>query len=368
MRDSGRAWSKTNSNHIICIVSEMAGILKYMPTLSETIYETKTIFKWLGLILGGVLLIFILIALKNSFFPAPPPPPQVSFGKLPPADFVLNAASKNYSYSLDTISGSLPALPAQIKVFEMQEAQPDLLALSKAQSIVTNVGFSTSPLKISDNIYQWRDDAGRVLTMNIETQNFNVFSNFITKSNQPNFDKDVQSAITTASNFLTSTNLMPADIDPSKTQTTLLAVDNLTIVPATSLSSTKFVSVNFFQKAFSGFPILYPGFSTSPINFLIGQVNGDSQVVAANFFYQKISSISSTYPIKTSSMAFDDLKKGNAYVASSQNSKSVLIKNIYPAYYVSEAKQDFFLPIIVLQGDNGFVAYENAIRDEWVNK
>lgn len=338
-----------------------------MPTLSQTIYETKTIIKWIGALLGIIFLIFLLFALKNKFFPAPPPPPQVSFGKLPQPDFVENLAGKSFSYNLDTISGNFPSFPTQVKVYKMAQEQPDLLALSKAQSIVQNVGFNSSPTKISDNVYQWKD-LNRTLTMNITDSSFNLFTNFLSDPNRPIFNSDTQTAIKAAQNFMESMGITPQDIDPGQTSSSLFSIKNFSLVPATSLSGTQIVRVDFFQKPIDNIPTFYTRFSVSPIEFLIGQSGSDIQVVGASFFHQQISNNSSTYPIKNASLAFEDLKKGKAYMAVSQNGQNISIKKVSLGYYISERKQDYLLPIIVFEGDNGFVAYVPAVTDGWVNK
>lgn len=338
-----------------------------MPTLSQTIYETKTITKWIGVLFGVIFLIFLLLAVKNKFFPAPPPPPQVSFGKLPQPDFVQNLTGKSFSYNLDTISGNFPSFPTQVKVYKMAQDQPDLLALSKAQSIVQNVGFNNSPTKISDNVYQWKN-GGKTLTMNIIDSSFNLSTNFLSDPNRPIFGSDSETAIKTAQNFIESMGLTPQDIDPTQTTSSLFSIKNFSLVPATSLSSAQIIGANFFQKPIDNLPTFYTRFSASPINFLVGQTGSDVQVVEANFFHQQISNTSSTYPIKSASVAFEDLKKGKAYMAVSQSGQDISIKKISLGYYISERKQGYLLPIVVFEGDNGFAAYVPAITDEWVNK
>src|SRR5258708_524853 len=131
-----------------------------MPTLSQLTGETRTIFKLLGVLLGAIFLIFLLIGIKNFLFPAPPPAPTVSFGKLPPLDFP--PTSKNFTYKIDTVTNSLPKLISQEKVFKMEDEKADLLALSRANDKVRQVGFSQKGTKISENVYQWKDvDTGR---------------------------------------------------------------------------------------------------------------------------------------------------------------------------------------------------------------
>lgn len=199
--------------------------------------------------------------------------------------------------------------------------------------------------------------------MNIQTQNFSMFSDFLSNPNQPLFGQTEDKAISVSQNFLSGMGLMPQDMDIP--QTALFSIKNYSIILASSLSNAQAVKVSFTQKPFNGLPIFY-SMGQSPINFLVGQINGEPQVVEANFFYQTPSDVSSTYPIKTAQQALNDLKKGKAFIAVTKNSK-VSLTNITLDYYMSQRSQDFLVPIFVFQGD-GFLAYENAVMDEWVNK
>lgn len=340
-------------------------------TLSDAAGKTKLILKWVSIGFGVLISVFLIISLfsflRNTFFPAPPPPPEVSFGKLPPPDFPESLKGE-YSFTVDTISGNLPAFSTLAKVYKMEEREPDILGLSKAKSLVSNVGFTTQPAKISESIYQWKDEAARTLTLNITDLNFNMISDFLGNPNQPLFSKDKETAKQTAQDFLQNIGLMPSDLDFEKTSADLYQIKNYSIIPATSLSSAQAIQVSFFQRNFNNLPIFYSRFSVSTINFLIGDVRGNTEVVEANFFYQQPSEISSTYPIKSVQKAFDDLKKGNAYVIKKGTEEKIGIKNITLGYYISERKHDYLLPIIVFESADGFVAFVSAITDEWVNK
>lgn len=337
-------------------------------TLDQAAEKTKAILKWGGLLLGLILVIFIVTRIYSLIFPASQPPPDTSFGKLYPPDFP-STTEKDFSYTLDTLSGNLPTFSTQEKVFKMVQKTPDLLALSKAQNLVTGAGFDTNPTKISENIYQWRDDKSRILTMNIQELNFNMISDFLSNSQQSFFSQEIGDAERAAENFLTGIGLKPDDLDLTKTKTSLYSIKNFSLIPATSLSNTQAIQVSFFQQSFNNLPIYYPGGLISPLNFLIGEVKAQPEVVEANFFYQKPDTQSSTYPIKTASVAFEDLKKGKAYIASfSSLSNKISIKNISLGYYISEKKQDYLLPIVVFEGNDGFIAYQLAVTDEWVNK
>ncbi len=251
----------------------------------------------------------------------------------------------------------------------MQIFGPDLLALPRAQDKVRGVGFEDKPTKISENVYQWKDtQTGRILTMDILNLNFSMFSNFLSDPNTSFFNQEVDSAIKTAKDFLQGMKVFPDDVDEGKTKVSLYSIKNFSIIPATSLSNSQAVRVNFYQKKINNLFVFYPVPNNTPLNLLVGIIKGQPQVVDANFFHQAPTSAFSTYPLKSAGLAFEDLKNGKAYIASGANgSEKVIIRNISLGYFISEKKQDFLLPIVVFEGE-GFQAYVLAVTDEWVNK
>lgn len=334
-------------------------------TLSDITGETRAVLKWGTFLLGALIILFLLLKIKNAVFPPAPPKPTVGFGKLPGIEFPTTV-NKNLSFSINTITGTLPSLPISEKVFRMQETKPDLLSLNRAKEKVKTIGFEGNPTKVSENVYQWKSPDGKTLTMNILDFNFNLSSNFFSKQTIPVFGgrADITSGV--AKDFLGQMKLFGNDLDETKTATNLFSIKDFKLIPATSLSNTQIVKVNFFQKDINNLPVYYPGEATdSPMNFLIGRLE-DPQVLEANFFYQKPSEIFSTYPLKTAAKAFEDLKKGKGYVLYSGSNSNVSIKKVNLGYYIGEKKQEYLIPIVVFQGDN-FLAYINAVVNEWVN-
>lgn len=333
-----------------------------MASLSQVTLETRVVFKWLAIIFGGLLIIFFVLKVKDILFPPPPPPPTVSFGKLPPVDFPSSVSDRTFTYSIDTISGNLPNFGTSQRVFKIAQDQPDLLSLTRAGEKARSIGFVDKPNQVSENVYQWDKD-GKTLTMNILNFNFNLSSNFLFRKNSINF-KNTEPAIEASKNILQNMELLPKDLDNSKTKTDFLLVKDFKLFPAPKISDAQLIRVSLFQKDFNGLPIFYPNSSVSPMNFIIGK---DSEVLEANFFYQKVSDESATYPIKSTKEAFDELKKGQAYISINSPDSNVKVKKVFLGYFFSEKKQSFLMPVILFEGD-GFEAFVSAIRNEWVDR
>lgn len=339
-----------------------------MASLSQVTAETRTIFKWGAIFASLILLLFLAYKLYSFLFPAPPPPPTVAFGKLT-FELPKNKVTKNLTYSLDTITGTLPSLPTQARVYKIQEPKGlDLLALPRAKERVANIGFTESPTQLSESVYQWRDGKklSRTLTMNISTNDFNMISSYLTDSSLKLRTTNPSSAIEIATSFLKNLDLYPPDLDTSKTRTFLFSVNNFALSPSTSLSNTDVIKVDLYRKDVNGLPVFYSSSSTSPINLNVSKLNGQAQVVEANFTYQKISDTFATYPIKNAETAYTDLKKNKAYIASSGLDKKILIKKVALGYFMGDTKQNYLVPVVVFEGSNSFQAFVLAITDEWV--
>jgi len=347
-----------------------------MLTLNQATSETRVILKWGGVIFLVFIIIFLVFkigtTLKQTFFPTPPAPPTVSFGKLPAILFPNSVSDKNFNYSLNTVSGTLPTFQDRIKVYKMVPVSPDLLALKKAISKVSSVGFTNPEIPVSAKVYQWNDSGtlNRSLTMEIFSTDFSLSSTFISDPivqsavNLP----DPNTAISTAQGFLSAMSSFPDDIDTTKTKILLFSINNNTLTTATSVSNAQVIEVDFFQKDINRLPVYYPKAVNSTMNVLVVGGEDQPQVAQVNFSHQTVSDQSATYPIKTAQDAYSLLKQGKGYIASYfGTSTDISIKNVFLAYYIGDKKQDYLFPIAVFEGDNGFFAYVPIITDVWTS-
>lgn len=338
-----------------------------MPTLAEVTSETRTILKWGGLVLGLLILGFIAFRIYSAFF-APETPPTVAFGKIS-LEFPISQAAEPLSYTLDTVTGQLPTLPSQTKVYALEKKEPDLLSLARATDRAVSAGFETEPTSLSESVYQWEDPGPptRTLTMNIFSNNFNMLSSYLSDSQTLSFSTAAEtSAVLAAKEFLETLSLLPGDLSEEKTKTRLFSISNFTLVPATSISNAQVIQVSLYQKDINELPIYYSDPGVSPMNFLVAEIGNETMVVEANFTYKKVLENFGTYPLKTAEEAFSDLKNGDAYV-SVYADENILIKSVRLGYFIGDREQNHLVPVVVFEGDN-FQAFVLAIRDEWVNK
>jgi hypothetical protein len=345
-----------------------------MPTLNKAKKDTQTILKWGGI---SVLIIFLfLIGMRSLTFIkdlfTPPPPPQASFGRLLPIPYP-EKQKENVTYTLNTLTGFLPNFSDRAKIYKISPDQPTLLGLDKTREKVAGVDFTSRETQIAQDVYQWADsdsDLQRKITINIFSSDFTLSSPFLQTSSLQTLTaiSEKDNAIDTAKSFLEDMSLFTEDIDESKTKTSLYSIAGGVLIPTSKISGAKIVRVDFFQKNVDDLPIYYDKGITSTIDLLIGKEGRELKVVNAAYFHKNISKDSSTYAIKSSSAAFAQLKQGKGYVASNpQGLVEVSIKKVSLGYYIGEQEQEFLMPVVVFEGDDDFVAYISAVRDEWIN-
>ena len=384
-------------------------------TLHDTAEVSKKGAIALSIGFGAILIIVIFFKvggfINSLLFPPKIQPPNEAYGKITPLSFPFSTIKGNFTYSINTVNGSLPQnFPDRIIIYPMIISQPSLLNLDAAKSNVTALGFvdqttgNTLPeIPRGGPNYEWDEQASsqfqRKIIYNIVNQNFTMTSNYLTQLSVLNAQNlgDQTSAISTVQDFLGSIKQFPTDVDITLTQNPspdasyetsplLYSIVNGQLTPTTALSNAQVIRVDLYQKEidysftagqdqdlthFQNFdmklPILYPHPPFSTMNFLIASGQNETDVVSAIFNHQTINlqpSTQATYPIKTAQQAFDDLKNGKGYIAAYNGTDSqILINKVFLAYYIGETQENFLMPIVVFEGQNGFFAYVSALSN-----
>lgn len=387
-------------------------------TLHSTVELMKKAIIWGGISIGGIVVIVIFFQIgvffKNILFPPKVEAPSRLYEALPALEFPQSATTANLTYTLNTLSGDFPQFPDRLRVYPIVQPEPNFLNLNKVKAKVAALGFTNQAGNPSQEValgnanYEWNQATNpyEKIVFNIVNFDFTLTSRYLSYLPVLNAQQlsDENSAIDTAKLFLSSIQLLPEDLDFAKTKEPpkdthyltrpqLFSIRNGALVPTTSLSKAQIIRVDFYQKDIEykmstgkpngagGFemvdiklPIMYPKPPYSTMNFFIGSATSDSQVYAANFVHKTITfpgdlDPEATYDIKTPQEAFEELKNGAGYIATDPGSQSeILINNIFLAYYLGEGKQEYLMPVIVFEGENGFFAYVSAVKNDLIKR
>ncbi|OGM29515.1 hypothetical protein A2630_00795 [Candidatus Woesebacteria bacterium RIFCSPHIGHO2_01_FULL_44_10] len=344
-----------------------------MTSLTQVAISTRKIIRYgiygiLGLI--ALRIIFGLgINLYKRLFPKPPPPPTVAFGKLPGLPFPEKERPQ-VTYTLQTVTGQLPALPTQTKVYFMPQLSSNLLALESAKQKATSLGFVSEPIAKSETIYTFpHPRVPSDLEMNIITGSFSISYNLsIDSSPVERRPSSPEIAASQVRSFLSSANLLPEDLT-GQTSHEFLKIEALRLVDAISLSEADLVRVNLFRRAYDELPAVTPDPKRANVWFLVtGASQREKQIVNGEYHYFPVDEEqSSTYPIKTAQDAYNELAAGAGYIANMGQSESgqVVIREVYLAYYDAGEQVEFYQPVIVFAGDNNFIAYVPAVTADY---
>lgn len=345
-----------------------------MAKLAEITSEIRIVLKILGIAATIVVMLFLVLRggeiFKNLFFPTPTAPPEEKFGRLPEVSFP-NQNPVNLIYRINTITGKLPLtgnlsgqFPDRMKVYRVNRAEPSLVALVEVRNRLSGVGFSQNETKVSESVYRFSDSTGTTIIYDLITNNFKISSNIFASPPQKlvGDTATAEGATRQAINLAESIGEDTSDIDPDLTQTTYLKVQNGALIEATSQNDAQLIRVDLFQKALDNTTIYYPALKESPMYFIFKNESGFPATVEVGFVHYTANlSEKSDYSIKSAAAAFEDLKRGNAFVFNENKQTGPIdITEVSPGYYINANDPQYFVPIIVFSG-SGFTAYVNAL-------
>lgn len=326
-----------------------------------------TIFVIIFLIVGK----FILdgaTAIYLKVFPPGPPPPTIKFGKLTKIPFPTGTPTARLNYTLETATGGLPTdIPTQAKVYFMPKPNSSLLSLDAAKAKAVALGFTAGPVAESDTIYKFTNpNYPSMLEMNIISGTFSI-SYDLSADRSPISARPPAAEVAAAlfRSDLSAANILPDDLTGPTTHD-FYKLSSGTLASAISLSEADVVKVNLFRKNYDNLPSMSVNPNEANVWAIIsGAQQHDQQIVAAEYHYYPVDeSQYSTYPIVTPAEAFAQLTANQAYIADlglNKDGDSLKIRKIYLAYFDPESEADFYQPIYVFEGDNGFIAYYPAI-------
>lgn len=253
----------------------------------------------------------------------------------------------------------------------MPKLSPNLLSLDVAKNTASQLGFSTNEQEVSQTIYKFpHKENPETLEINIVTGVFSI--SYDLRADSSPIEKRPPApeiAASSVRSYLSSAELLPDDLSGPTTHE-FLKIEGDKFVTAVSLSEADLVKVNLFRKSYDELASLTPDPNSGNVWFLVsGAQERTKQVLAGQFHYFPVDeSQSSTYPLKDSQAVWDELNSGGAFIATpglNKEGDKVTIRKIYLAYYDGGTSMEFFQPIVVFEGDKGFMAYLPAITIDY---
>lgn len=351
-----------------------------MASLTETAYQTRRIINWTILFIIAYFIIRLMwsffVAMWVYIFPAKPAPPNHAFGKLPRVVFPTPESSPaaQLTFTLQTISGTLPEASSSARVYFMPKAGANLLAINNTQNFVKKLGFDATPIQETRTIYRFNDNEFplRKIRYDIVSNNFILRYGF--EQNTALFSegtlRDPQAIEQEAINYLDNNAIYPSDFVHGTQKITYLKLVGNSLVPVANLSQVDAMRVDFFRGSVHKFPLLTPNPDEGQIQLLFsGSKTPKKHVLQLTFTYWPIDeSTFATYQLKPMANAWQELQNQGGYIAKYpiNGSTTATIRNVYLGYYDSFDPQTYLQPIYVFIGDYGFAAYVPAISPEWV--
>lgn len=294
------------------------------------------------------------------------PKPNVEFGILPYPKFLpVDVSSSNYSYSIDTPTGSLPTpFPEIIKVFFIPKSSITLLAPDRAKQLAEIFGFENGPEIKTAVEYSFSDNSDGRFLIDLETLNFKFKKSIATSSAEPIEDSqeevlpDQTQIAQNFKSFLSNVGLMKKDLEGGRSKVTY---EN------NSPKTAQTAAVTLWQDDVEELPIVTPAFSSGLIKATVTKYQSNKyRYSTLEYIYWPIdTNKSATYPLKTVEAAFEDLQSGNGNVVLKPARAEVSISEVYLAYLLPEEYTSYLQPVFVFSGPN-FAAFVPAIKDEYL--
>lgn len=334
----------------------------------------------------GLLLLVLYIGFKASapfakslYLKLNPPknPPTIAYGMLDPLEFTEKETTGTIrEVVLNTTSGRLPTLPTQLPVYKYEKLGFSYQAGKDAQDHARKLGF-TDDEQITDlkgNLFSWKDkQTGAVLEIEIHTKELRV------QTNLANFQSlfvpgkiTAAGAESQARSVLGSINRLDnVQYSREKGRVSLAKFASGKLVKANSPLEAQLARVDFFRKV-RDYPIVGPDPKKGLLSVVVGVSIGSgapavlSHPIIDFHDWPLIEDERGTYPLITVQEAWNAVANEKQGVIASviptddsvfaekptpPRVDTVLINNIYLAYFDTEKRQNFMQPIYVFEGD-----------------
>lgn len=348
-----------------------------MLTLTQTAIFTKRFL--VSFIVLSVLTIVGFIGYKVWYasylasLPKPVEKPTVTWGALPIPEWPSpSATATNFSYTIDTVSGLLSKekLETISKVYFMPKSVLTLLSSQKGDELASKFDITSRPEILSETKYRYKG-LDRSLTADVDTGNF-IYTRDATVAAklavQP-VDTDTSKIVRDFRSFLITQGLMKDDLQNGPTKVVFLKASGNQFTPTEFLGEAQAFQVSIWPQDIDSKPIVTGNIDRSLVTAIVAK-SADSleNYLLLSYTYWPIdTSTFSTYPLKTTDLAFEDLKNGKGVILLDPGKPQVSITSVKIGYYQSDKYTPYLEPVYIFEGPL-FVGYSAAIADQYLTQ
>jgi len=347
-----------------------------MSSLTYIAYTSRKIIKYGGSGLIAFVLIWSIASISIKAYKLAHPryiAPTVKYGSLPKTVFP-EKTFENKRFTFEFTNDKTPTFSDQSRVYIIYRSTTKILALEEGKEIAKQFSFENEPTEIDEGIYEFKDEkTNKTLTINVLQGDFKLKYPYLEDplileaKNVPNKSK----AVEIAASFLESGDKYTDDLKNGEKNVSYWKITDGTLKAVTAQSEANVVKVDFFRKNLEDkWEIISPQTGEASVSVLVsGDEKNEKQIIEASFKYANIDRESfSTYPIKTTEEAMQNLKNGNYWPSSDVTSENVTIRDVVLAYYEPVTLTQYLQPIYIFKGDNNFVAFVTAINDKYISR
>jgi hypothetical protein len=351
--------------------------------LSQIAVNFKSAVKYLAIGVGILAILWLLWLLMVFIFNLISPPktePDIAFGKLP-RPFLSNFRPNPDLFTLDTPGNSLPTPPSLLKVYSVPNVEGKFTSLENAKKIASANGLDSDPDKISEN--EWRFTSkkvpGRSLRYNIVTGNFIYTYDWVADPSSltgifKTTDADI---IAQARSIVKGFKALKTDLTKSETRISFWKLAGNDRNQVSSYSDANGVMVEIFRDKVEGkYPVVEGNPARASVNVLISPTQKtEKKLLELNYTYWEYDDSNiGTYPPKSPSEAFAELKDGEAFVTVGLNEafEKIDIVEVTLSYFNPMDEIRYFQPIYVFKGEGliknerkEFIAYVPAVSSSY---
>lgn len=342
-------------------------------TLTQTAILVKQIIKISAIALVLFTVSFTGYRIWLSYYLAHLPPveekPDIKFGALPLPDLPKsNVSAANFTYSLDTATGSLPKIGVDsgfekiIKVYFVTQTFATFLSPDRSQALAEKFGFTSLPEILSETKYRFRNQS-KSLTIDLDNGNFS-YTKEVPVSTKINPDDDAK-LVSDFKQILSFLGVFKDDLNDARFKVTLLKTEGGKLIPTALRSETEAIQISLWAASIDKKSIFTADFNKSLINAtIINKADQLDNYLSLNFTYYPIDTTTfATYPTKKAETAFEDLKAGKGTIIVNPDKSQISVTSVYLGYFLPENYSPYLQPIFIFEGPN-FVAYVSAISTE----